>query len=227
MKGGVGWVGVVVALLTAAGCPKSTQAQETDGPRIGCFRGKPLPACRSFWITEVQGAFPVVQTRHTISFGDATPAVRDAFGSVVEWNVGHMVNLNRRWAVGGEVTVGSGGTNLLTGLRARGRRWLGPSIGVEAEVGVRWSDADHLAPGGTAGPSVGVRVNVRDQGAFFVRWDALSLSQRGGDGGFFDRGGPQHALSVGATAGSVPALVATGALGLGFAVIIALLAGSD
>lgn len=212
----------IVSGFVAAGMGASpVQAQEPDpGSRhqIGCLRGEPLPACRSFWLVEMQAHTPMAQTTRPVSHGDGrTPVPMAAFESVLEWNVGHMVNLSPSWAVGGALSAGTGQLDPVIGLKVRARRWMSEDWSVELQSGLlRTSHASPTASGVTAD----LRVNIRDQGAFYVRWDALDLPPRESlHSGYLDPGGVQQALSVGAAAGSVPALVGTGALGLGYLVL--------
>ena len=191
--------------------------------KVGCLRGQPLPACRSFWLLEMQGSTALVQTTRMVSYGGDVQAATDAFGEVLEWNLGHMVNLTPAFAVGGVFTVGSGSSDVLTGLRLRGRRWLSDDLSVELEGGLLKTTAGGAAYPGKGGPTVGLRLNVRDQGSFFVRWDGVSLPEVLPTESWMhhDPGGFHHGLSVGASAGSVPALIGTGALGLAWTVFFA------
>ena len=110
-------------------------------------------------------------------------------------------------------------------MRLRVRRWLGESVSAETEVGVIRSNASDSSFPGVSGSTVGLRFNIRDQGAFFLRWDAVHLREERFPGiDYFDPGGTVHGLSLGASAGSVPALVATGATGLVLAVLLAVFA---
>lgn len=69
-------------------------AQERDlagaEPQVGCFRGRPLPECRSIWIVEIQAAKPLAQTSRTIQYPDASQDRREEFVSVLQWNLGHL-----------------------------------------------------------------------------------------------------------------------------------------
>lgn len=216
------WMGLGMVLLAGTLAPaEPAMAQDQAKPRIGCFRGKPLPDCKSFWIVEIQGVLPAFQTRRTITYVNIGSSMRvSSFSNELEWNLGHMVNVDGDWALGGELTLGTGRYDRAA-LRVRGRRWLNPDVSVEAEAGVRWSSGDYsAAPATPVGPTLGARLNIRDQGAFFVRWDAYSLPEIPASSGYDDPGGTQHALSVGVAAGSVPGLAATGAVGLGLLVLI-------
>jgi hypothetical protein len=221
---------VIVAVVPT---PASAQgSRDADGrQQVGCFRGRPLPACKSFWIFEMQGSSPVAQTSRTIrTYFDATRTGSPqefeydatAFTSVVEWNLGHMVNLGDKYALGGVVTVGSGNGDGLAGLKARVRRWLSSDLSVEAEAGALWSSPDGGIRSNVVGGTAALRFNVRDQGAFFLRWDVLPLPEESSFNGYLDPGGTQSGLSVGVSAGSVPALIGTGALGVTMAILLAM-----
>lgn len=210
----------VAGLLLAF--PGGASAQE----QVGCFRGKALPECRSFWIVEMQGLIPLVQNTRTVTSGGGGYEYvyrEKAFDNQVEWNVGHMVNVGEKWAVGGVITVGTGGTDPLTGIRVRGRRWLGKDLSLEMEAGVLSSDAAWDAPRVFNGWTSDLRLNIRDQGSFFLRYDGVSVpAQSYPYNNHFDPGAVHHGLSLGASAGSVPALVGTGAVGVLYAVLLAL-----
>ena len=192
--------------------------------KVGCLRGRPLPDCRSFWLIEMQGSTAVAQTTRMVSYGGDLQAATDAFGEVLEWNLGHMVNLSPTFAVGGVFTLGSGSSDVLTGIRVRGRQWLSDDLSVELEGGLLKTTAGGAAYPARNGPTVGLRLNVRDQGSFFVRWDGVSLPEVLPTESWMhhDPGGFHHGLSVGASAGSVPALIGTGTLGLAWVVFFAL-----
>ena len=195
-------------------------APGNDGTaRVGCLRGQPLPACKSFWLVEMQGYTPLAQSSRRVTYGSVQPVEIQAFESNLEWNLGHMVNLTPTFALGGTLSIGpSGGTGIFSGARLRARRWISPDWSLEVSGGLLDSDARYPS---ARGVTFDARVNIRDQGAFFVRWDGASLSPESfPESGHFDPGGFQQAISIGAAAGSVPALVGTGALGLGYVILL-------
>jgi hypothetical protein len=214
-----------VLLAGALACVGTLAATPDLGAqaKVGCLRGQPLPACRSFWLMEMQGSTALVQTTRLVSYGGDFQNTTDAFGEALEWNLGHMVNLSPTFAVGGVFTLGTGSSDVLTGLRLRGRRWLSDDVSVELEGGLLKTTAEGAVYPGKNGSTVGLRLNVRDQGSFFVRWDGVSLPEVLPTESWMhhDPGGFHHGLSVGASAGSVPALIATGALGLAWTVFFA------
>ena len=213
--------------LAIPGIPGTAQAQE----QIGCLRGQPLPSCKSFWVMEMQGFVPLGQSTRTITY-DGEPYYSfqaEAFDNQLEWNVGHMLNLGARHAVGAVFTVGTGGPDPLTGIKLRGRRWLGRDLSLEVETGLLRSDAGGTWWAGANGWTTDVRFNIRDQGSFFLRYDRLSLPEESVPdyNGYFDPGGVYDGVSVGASAGSIPALVGTGALGLALVILFSLADWSD
>lgn len=214
----IGWVAFALEGSSGRSVSAQTGASSEEvaaAPRSGCFRGRPLPACRSFWIVEMQGDAPVAQTTRTITLGGEPPGEIGLFEKRLEWNLGHMLNLTPRHAVGGVLTFGASDQ---FGVKLRGRRWLNADLSVEMEGGLL--TGIELHPKSSLSVTGDARLNIRDQGYFYVRWDGLrvppvqhpSLTQ---EGGF------QQALSVGGGLGSVPALIGTWALGLGYVVLIA------
>ena len=220
---------LAMAVIVAVGGASAVSAQGpsripsvSEPPaQTGCLRGRPMPACRTFWLLEMQGYTPLAQTTRNVTYSDGRPVAVTAFESTLEWNVGHMVNVAPNWAVGGVLSVGpQGGTGIFTGFKGRVRRWLSPDFSVEMSAGLL--DAQVRYPP-TRGATADLRLNIRDQGAFFVRWDGVSLDDiQFPDAGYAEEGGLQHAFSVGASAGSVPALIGTGALGLGYVIVLGL-----
>ena len=118
------------------------QERELPGaePQVGCFRGRPLPECKSIWIVEMQAATPLAQTSRTIQYPDASEDRREEFVRVLQWNLGHMVNVGDDWGIGGVVTLGTNTEPWLSGLEARIRRWVNPHLSIEAEGGALLSN---------------------------------------------------------------------------------------
>jgi hypothetical protein len=79
-----------------------------------CFRGRPLPQCRAFWLTE---------------FGLSLPD-----GPFV-WELGGMRNVGTHSAVGGTLYLRvDGGTAY--GVKPRFRRWLSPVVALDVSPGI-------------------------------------------------------------------------------------------
>lgn len=227
-------LGVAAALASdapASGRRAAAQAgTETAGASRICFRGGPKPGCRSFWLVEMQYYSPLAQTTRMVYYGGGFPSPVQEFEDELEWNVGHMFNVTSSLAIGGVFTLGTGGgSGAFSGLKARVRRWLGPDMSLELEGGLLRTAARYPSANGVTSDA---RLNIRDQGSVFVRWDGLNVPRYavdyGGGFGFIDDGGFQQALSAGIGLGSVPALVGTGALGLGYVILLGIfLAGDD
>jgi len=230
---------IAVALAVASGLAldalwsgRSLAAQVDDDAgeesRI-CFRGQPLPACRSFWIVEMQAYTPLAQSTRQVSYTGAPLTPLESFEEQLEWNLGHMANITPRLAVGGLFTLGTGaGSGAFAGLKGRVRRWLNGDVSLELEGGWLRTGAQYPT---ASGVTADVRLNIRDHGSFFVRWDGIDLPSQsfdyGGGYGYVDGGGFQQALSVGASAGSVPALVGTGALAVGYVILLGVFLAGD
>jgi hypothetical protein len=216
-------VGCAVAVALAGGAG-SAAAQVVGGPgqaqKVGCFRGQPSPICRSFWIFEMQGQTPVVQTRRPVFYQGEPPVQMHSFESELEWNLGHMVNLTPAWALGGVVTLGTGTGDHISGVKVRARRWLNPNVSLELQSGLLRTGNRHPTP---LGVTADLRLNIRDQGSVFVRWDGVDLVELGAPGdNYYDPAAFAQAFSAGIGVGSMPAVIGTGALGLGFVIVLGL-----
>jgi hypothetical protein len=212
---------LVAALASAPGADAQSVDTESGEAKVACFRGQPLPRCKSFWIVEMQGSTPLLQTERFTYIDDTRQLRHDTFDSVLEWNLGHMVNVGDRHALGGVITVGTGNTDPLTGIKLRARRWMGRDVSLEVETGLVRSNATDTQFPGVNGGTADVRLNIRDQGTFYVRWDVLDLPQESYLS-YYDPGGTHHGFSVGVGLGSVPALAGTGGLALLYAVLLGL-----
>lgn len=99
-----------------------------------CFRGRPLPRCSAFWITE---------------FGLAarlTPA-EFANGPLYTWELGGMKNRGTRNALGAALFVEGSDEGGAWGLRPRYRRWLNPKTTLDLAPGIAIGGDRNLTPG--------------------------------------------------------------------------------
>lgn len=116
---------VFAALVGAALATPSPATAQT------CWRGRPLPDCTSFAITEV--GFSFGSRRDSANAGGA------ATGHLMTWELGYMRNLGERYAVGGTAFVegdGLGMARLRAGLKGRYRVWLEGNRSVDVAPGV-------------------------------------------------------------------------------------------
>jgi hypothetical protein len=110
----------VAALLTLA---VGTLAAGQDLSAQACFGARPLPRCRSFWLTEF-----------TLSGRlDPHPQTEDAAATL---EVGYMTNVGGRSALGGALFLQGGEPVGGFGFRPRYRHWLGRQVSLDLAPGI-------------------------------------------------------------------------------------------
>lgn len=219
IAGGMAAIFSLVAPLGAQGVPDTTDAEAS----IGCWQGQPLPECRSFWLFEVQGNLLLSGSDRTVVQPDARIRSRESFESSLEWNLGHMVNVSDRVALGGMVSLGTGSSDVFTGLKGRARWWLHQDYSVELGAGGMKTDLTGSFAGDDLwGVTTDFRINIQDRGSFFLRWEGVDVptSTRLG---VPDPDGPSdfgNAIYAGVGLGSDWAAIGTAAGGLGYLVLL-------
>ena len=202
--------------LCAVVVPTLAAAQAAADTGKVCFAAKPLPECRTFWLTEVgyykrafgYGVFPASP------LPDERRPDLDSHGS---WEVGLMSNRSPRTAVGATVLVGIGGSTSRLGLKGRYRRWIPERKFVEVSAGaLRVATNTPYSAGRITGFGItgDVSVGWRDWVALTARGDAVRGS-----------GHTAGAVYAGVRLGSYPAIVATAAVAAYIGLILALLSG--
>lgn len=171
---------------------------------------------------EAQGVFPLLSSSRLFTGPGGGPVEYPVFESKLEWSLGYMVNVTPMWAAGGAISVGTGAYDALTGLRLRLRRWIRPQLSVEMQGGLVRTHASNLANRDLDGISAEVRVNLDDQGSFFLRWDGLPVPEHTRWDGDLQPRSFEQALHVGVATGSTWTVVGSGLLGLGWIVALAL-----
>lgn len=216
---------LVLASLAVLALPGAARSQTSGAPdpvgdpagRVGCFRGRPLPDCRSFWIFEIQVTTPVASRDRVFLGADGSTYRGETLDRELEWNVGHMVNVSSRLALGGVLTAGTGSPDGLAGVKVRGRYRLDPEVSLELEGGWLRSQANGTRPDGVDGVTADLRLNLADRISAFATWDRLFY-----DPDPYAVGTRDDGFSVGLGLGSWPAVVGTGVVGLAFAVLLGL-----
>ncbi len=149
-------------LAALAGMLLAPQPGATQTEPHECYRGRPLPICSSFWITEfaLMGPFP--------------------YGRVMRWQVGGMSNHGARNAIGATLVLGLDDVGTSYGLTPRYRRWLSPGVALDVSAGVLLRGCDGLRvpsfvaqTGVTTGDYVGAVIQVetlRLEGRRHVTW---------------------------------------------------------
>jgi len=87
-----------------------------------CFRGKPLPECKTFWITEFGYNHRLDQYNVSHSY--------------FTWETGLMRNVDRQTAIGATLFFGADPYGHRYGLKPRYRRWLNNSVSLDFGAGV-------------------------------------------------------------------------------------------
>lgn len=114
----------VLAIAAAIGWMAPVSAQTAESGGRACYQPRPMPVCRSYWVTEFGGAWYSAPPS-----GGRTP---DRRRFVVTWEVGYMRNRSASDAVGATVFLTSNDQFMRSGVRARFRRWM--ADGVAADI---------------------------------------------------------------------------------------------
>ncbi|MCC7053028.1 MAG: hypothetical protein IT355_07140 [Gemmatimonadaceae bacterium] len=205
------WLAV---LGLAAGAPGPLAAQSAAAaagkpPRLTCFRGQPLPACRRFVLTELGFLRNVATTsRPAVGYdGTVYPGLRDEdHASEILVELGMMANRGPNHAIGGALVLGPD-----VGAKVRYRRWLDTSgLAVDVGAGIVRERRFRSRSAAVVGD---VALNFSDYGAIVLRGSASHRDGRLATG-----------LHAGARLGSKPALIGGTAVAIGFALLYAALA---
>lgn len=97
----------------------------------GCFRGKPLPECCSFWITEVS-----LKYRISRSWIKSDNPDEEQAKTVLSADLGFMQNITPEYALGFSVYGGVDADKSRLGIRGRYRRWLTRRTTLDISPGV-------------------------------------------------------------------------------------------
>lgn len=127
---------VVACALTpiVSGAQSDTSAK---APMSRCWRGKPLPQCRSFWITEMAGeyAFATTKTNYTLVGSNADPVSKSDETAQLLWRVGPMFNTSPSRAIGVTLSLGTVIDGGRQAIELRQRRWIGSGQGLDISAG--------------------------------------------------------------------------------------------
>ena len=189
-----------------------------------CWRGRPLPRCRSFALFELglYGRLATTRFRETYAIPGSGPQGREeeAFSSQFGWSAGAMRNLDATTAVGGALVLAFGDAGNTVAGTVRLRRWTGRGTSLELAGGP--GAAQVPLPVGSGGigwrPALlgEARANAADLAALSVRGVVVPRAS----------GRQQAAVFAGASTGSGLAAIGTVGLGILTALAIAALAGA-
>jgi hypothetical protein len=197
---------ILLAALSSAALGQSDSLTRHDRP--ACWRGKPEPACHSFWITEISAEYPyaTTSTRYTFA-GDAYTyhlTQRDVSPQLF-WTVGPMFNKGPDRALGVTMSAGVVSAGSRVAVEARRRYWTAERSAFDLSAGVvRMNVPQH--PGSLDTGGYGLTA-----GAYAVGGDLIHVNARADlvlNGDRLHAGG-----SVGAGLGGYAAAGATALLG--------------
>jgi hypothetical protein len=208
------------AILLASIVASLSVVAAAEAQTSTCFRGRPLPTCQSFWITE----FSYLRGWREMPTYEGSTRVRggrsddDAY---LAGEIGHMVNLGPDDAVGATLHMGlkvdQGDSRIA--VKARYRRWLpAPSRGTSLEVspGIILRNeplkADRRMPGFT----VHAALDFESWFALVAAVDAVPLRSNGElpPGHDAQTQWTEYTWYAGVRAGSGFGFIAAGAVGL-------------
>ncbi len=124
-----------------------------------CWRGKPAPDCRYFFVTEFGGVLP-------ISENNAGAQIQR-----LNWELGGLLNFTQRNAAGASFYFSlSKNSELYGGGKLRYRFWLNRSFSLDCGAGLMWR-LNYIASGTNYTGHIGL--NYRDIVSFIVQIDVL------------------------------------------------------
>ena len=157
--------------------PCFAQADSIGHPRRHlCWRGRPIPSCTSFWITEF-GYDAIVGTTQTRLVDNVAPGgpytydIQD-FDSRFVWTVGPMFNTSPRTAIGGTVSIAPVNGGARVAIEGRRRWWIPEGMALDVSAGAVGMQMPHPAPVYSR-PEYGMTV-----GAYFLGGDLINVNQR-------------------------------------------------
>jgi hypothetical protein len=120
-----------LVILLGATLPSTARA----GSGYSCFP-KPPDQCRHFSVFELSQTWRLTDPRSVNYAGKSGDPVNF-------FAVGHMVNADANWALGGEITLGNGsGESARVGVHVRYRRWITDTVTVDVAPGVMIAGAE-------------------------------------------------------------------------------------
>lgn len=185
----------------ASGAQSDTSAK---APSPLCWRGKPLPACRSFFLTEMAGeyAFATTRTNYTLTFGSQVEkrSVADETPQLL-WRIGPMFNTGPSHAIGVTLSAGTVNEGGREAIELRGRRWIDVGQALDVSAGALRMDIPK-SPEHPTGAGYGLTTGIYLLGGDLIHVDAhvdLVLTNNRVRGGVTAGGGLGGFGAVGGT----------------------------
>ncbi len=190
------WIRSLAFLAWIFVCVTELSAQGPDERSGGCFEGRPLAMCKMFWITDFTVTMRLLDDERRNLRSDIP---------LMTWELGAMINVTPRSALGAALFLGIDDNGGLVGVRPRYRRWLAGANVLDLAVGLYISHA-HDTPTVTGQLDLG-----SDAFAFIGRVDLFAPLRCASLPNGPSNCGSAVGWNVGAKLGSTPGL-ATGLL---------------
>ena len=126
------WIRSLAFLAWIFVCVAELSAQGPDERSGGCFEGRPLAMCKMFWITDFTVTMRLLDDERRNLRSDIP---------LMTWELGAMINVTPRSALGTALFLGIDGNGTLVGVRTRYRRWLAGANVLDLAVGLYISQA--------------------------------------------------------------------------------------
>ncbi|SYZ72730.1 exported hypothetical protein [Candidatus Zixiibacteriota bacterium] len=173
--------------FTLSPCPETNRA---------CFRGRPLPECKEFWLVEERLEFRANDVNSLYNPASVNLGI----------DLGHMFNITRRYAVGGSVYFAANSNRTVEGLRLRYRYWLNRETSFDISPGIIFAGNDESAnPPNTKYPGliISAALGYKDLIAFNLTLERYALRNNFGK---IDSPKSETVIYSGFTLGSYSAL---------------------
>lgn len=215
---------LAMAALAGTADGAAAQIERPDPERSFCWTGRPAESCRAFLVAEGNAYAALAGSTYQRTAYSGPDTRSRHMAPHIAWEVGAMLNVSPRDAVGATLLAGGDANGERVALKARYRRWMGPRAALDVSSGALFArraepHADPDQPGNVHVPVTGitgdVSLGLTDWAGVSIRGDLL-----------FDRDGERaSALYGGLKLGTRPAAVAT-VLPLIFALGAALVVGT-
>lgn len=136
---------LLIVLLMVVTKPTAAQTDTASKPAPHlCWRGKPAPACSTFWITEFGYDANLASTHSTVvnDFSGGLSQAQDLrdFESRVVWTIGPMFNTRPLRAVGATLSLGPVNHGNRAALEVRKRWWTPERAALDLSAGLTRMD---------------------------------------------------------------------------------------
>lgn len=160
--------GVALAATGAAAQRTAVTAAPASEGRA-CFQPRPMPLCKSFFITEFGVQY----------FVSPPPGVHNQRRLLGTWELGYMRNRSERDAVGGSLFLSTNDQANRIGVRGRYRRWVGGGVAVDVSPALIVFESDeNLEGSGKLGAALGAGVSFHDYVGINTQVEAVESGVR-------------------------------------------------